>query len=95
MTLNVPDLQCAWILLLYCASTRANYILRLVHPNLSATFARHHDASLRRALAHFLLVFPSQIFWDMASLPFTHCGVGQRSSKVTARAAFWSNGRIA
>ena len=89
--LNVPDLQCAWILLLYCASTRANYILRVVHPHLSATFARHHDASLRRALAHFLSVLSSQIFWDMASLPFAHGGVGLRSAEVTARAAFWSS----
>ena len=28
----VPDLQCAWLILLFCASARANYLLRVVHP---------------------------------------------------------------
>ena len=89
--LLVPDLQSAWILLLYCAATRANYVLRVVHPALSTTFAKHHDASLRRALAHLLSVLPSHIYWDVASLPFVHGGVGLRSAEVTARAAFWSS----
>ena len=31
---HVQDLQCAWLLLLYCASARANYHLRVVHPDL-------------------------------------------------------------
>ena len=30
--LAVPDLQCAWLLLLFCAATRANYFLRVVQP---------------------------------------------------------------
>ena len=67
--LLVPDLQSTWILLLYCGATRANYVLRVVHPSLSATFAKHHDASLRRALAHLLSVLLSHICWDVASLP--------------------------
>ena len=29
----VPDLQSAWVLLLYCASTRANYFLRVCLPD--------------------------------------------------------------
>ena len=44
---TIPDLQCAWMLLLCCCAARANYILRMVHPDLTATFAAHHDASLR------------------------------------------------
>ena len=28
----VPDLQAAWLILLYCASARANYLLRVVDP---------------------------------------------------------------
>ena len=44
--LHIQDLQCAWILLLYCASIRANYTLRVVHPKLSASFAAQHDAAL-------------------------------------------------
>ena len=49
--LQVQDLQCAWILLLYCASARANYSLRVVHPKLTDAFAAQHDASMRRALS--------------------------------------------
>ena len=89
--LLVPDLQSAWILLLYCAATRANYVLRVVHTSLSTTFAKHHDASLRRTLAHLLSVLSSHIFWDVASLPFAHGGVCLRSAEVTTRAAFWSS----
>ena len=47
--LSVSDLQCAWILLLYCAAARPNFLLRVVHPCLTARFAAHHDASLRSA----------------------------------------------
>ena len=48
--LSVSDLQCAWILLLYCAAARPNYLLRVVHPGLTARFAAHHDASLSAGL---------------------------------------------
>ena len=29
---GMSDLQCAWVLLLHCASARPNYMLRVVHP---------------------------------------------------------------
>ena len=45
-----PESQCAWLLLLYCSAARANHHLRVVHPDLSSTFAAHHGASLRRVL---------------------------------------------
>ena len=41
--LAVPDLQCAWLLLLFCAATRANYFLRVVQPVWSEQFASAHD----------------------------------------------------
>ena len=74
--------------ILYCIATRANYILRVVHSSLSATCAKHHDASLRRALAHLLSLFPSHIHWDVASLPFAHGGVGLRSAEVSGLAGW-------
>ena len=61
--LQVQDLQCAWILLLYCASARANYSLRVVHPKLTDAFAAQHDASMRRALSQLLSVDPSSMCW--------------------------------
>ena len=33
--LDLPDLQCAWLLLLYCASPRAQHLLRTLPPSLS------------------------------------------------------------
>ena len=37
----VSDLQCAWLIVLFCASTRANYLLRVVHPLLVSRFRDH------------------------------------------------------
>ena len=60
--LHIQDLQCAWILLLYCASSRAHYTLRVVHPKLSASFAAQHGAALRRALSELVSVPPSSMY---------------------------------
>ena len=40
------DTQCAWLLLAHCASARANYLLRVMHPEVVEEFARRHDAGL-------------------------------------------------
>ena len=40
---EVPDLQTAWLLLLYCAVPRANHLLRAIPPDLVAEYARAHD----------------------------------------------------
>ena len=45
---KVIDLQSAWLLLLFCAASRANYVLRVVHPENSFQFATHHDAGIRQ-----------------------------------------------
>ena len=89
--LSVSDLQCAWILPLYCVAARPNYLLRVVHPGLTARFAAHHDASLRRALSQLVSAPPTQMFWDVVSLPFSRGGLGLRSAVLTTNAAFWSS----
>ena len=38
----IQDLQSAWLLLLFCASSRATYHLRVCHPEFAAPFARQH-----------------------------------------------------
>ena len=88
---TIPDLQCAWMLLLCCCAARANYILRVVHPDLTAMFVAHHDASLRRCLSQLLGVDPSSVYWDLASLPSSLGGLGLRSATVTSRPAYWSS----
>ena len=39
----VSDVQSAWLLLLHCASARANFQLRAVRPSAVENFARTHD----------------------------------------------------
>ena len=43
---RLGDLQCAWLLLTYCAVPRANHFLRVLPPLTVAAYARAHDASL-------------------------------------------------
>ena len=50
---SLSDLQSSWLLLLHCASARANHFLRVVPPVL-AEFAREHDRSLWRCLCRML-----------------------------------------
>ena len=40
----VPDVQSAWLLLLHCASTRANYLLRVVRPEYRLTIKKCGNA---------------------------------------------------
>ena len=37
---RVPDVQSAWLLLLHCASARANYHLRVMRPEVALEFAQ-------------------------------------------------------
>ena len=50
----VGDLQSAWLLLLYCANARANYLLRVLPPSQTAEFGAAHDEALRSCLARLL-----------------------------------------
>ena len=89
--LSVSDLQCAWILLLYCAAARPNYLLWVVHLGLTTRFAAHHDASLHRALSQLVSAPPTHMFWDVVSLPFSRGGLGLHSAVLTTNAAYWSS----
>ena len=40
---QVPNVQVAWLLILFCTGARANFLLRTVQPELTQDFARHHD----------------------------------------------------
>ena len=43
---EVQDLQAAWALLLHCASARANYMLRVIRPELVRGYAKGHDRGI-------------------------------------------------
>jgi len=51
---EVPDLQCAWQLLLQCAGPRANHLLRTLLASQSASYACRHDEGMWRVLNRLL-----------------------------------------
>ena len=54
----VPDLQAAWLILLHCASARANYLLRVVDPEQVQQFAQMHNQRLWQCLCQLLGLAP-------------------------------------
>ena len=60
---SILDLPSAWLLLLFCASTRANFLLRALPPSTTREFAFQHDTSCLSAL---LGVEVSMNTWEVA-----------------------------
>ena len=88
---KVSDLQCAWLLLLFCAASRASYILRVVHPEHSFQFAIRHDAGIRQCLENLVHTPITQSVWEMASLPFGIGGLSLRHAERLRTTAYWSS----
>ena len=65
----VPDLQSAWVLLLYCASTRANSFLRVCLPVSAESFAVQHDNNVWHCLCQLIGHLPHRPTWERGSLP--------------------------
>ena len=75
---HITDLQSAWLLLLFCAASRPNYILRVVHPQTTRAFAARHDVSMRRCMEILLDVSITDHTWDIGSLPLHMGGLGKQ-----------------
>ena len=92
---TLPDLQVAWLLLLYCASPRSNYALRIIPPELTDLFAIEHDAAVQRCFSAMLFGEDGGALPDTASrqsqLAVRHGGLGLRSARLHAPAAFWAS----
>ena len=93
----LSDLQCSWLLLLFCAEPRANHLLRTLPPTLSRLYAQAHDDALWQCLQTLLGEtddenFPAQYprARDIASLPAHMGGLGLRSATLHAPAAYWA-----
>ena len=56
---KLPDLQCSWLLLLLCASPRANHALRTVPPQEILAYARAHDEAVWQTLKQCLGAQPN------------------------------------
>ena len=95
---QLPDLQCAWLLLCYCAAPRANHALRTVPPALIAAYAAAHDAAVWGTLQA-CLGQPAEDAEcharDIALLPADLGGLGLAQAVRTSPAAYgaaWPDG---
>ena len=75
---TLPDLQVAWLLLLYCALPRSNYALRIIPPELTDLFAIEHDAAVQRCFSAMLPDTASR----QSQLAFRRGGLGLRSARL-------------
>ena len=91
---SVSDLQCAWLLLVHCASARACHYLRTLRPSMVEEFARAHDAGLWQCLRNILqldLHQCSDVVADASTLPLCLKGLGLRSAWRSRVAAHWAS----
>ena len=73
------------------ASSKANYLLRALHPAATQEFASVHDNASRVCLSHLLDKALSDDRWDVASLPFYLDGLGLYNASRSRFAAQWSS----
>ena len=83
------------ILLLFCASTRANYLLRMLPPHCTADYSRDHDRAVVSCLRTLLYGEDAPALPDdalaTAQLPLGLGGLGLRSAASGAPAAYWAS----
>ena len=90
---QMPDLQCAWLLLCYCAARRANHALRTIPPSFNEPYAAAHDAAVWGTLQACFgkpaedVACPAR---DIAFLPAYLGGLGFAEAVRTASAAYWA-----
>ena len=89
----VTDLQSAWLILLHCASARANCLLRVVEPQSVAAYSRAHDEGVWTCMCALLNINPTQDedIRSCANLPLVLGGVGLRSATRTSVSAYWAS----
>ena len=77
---HVPDVQIGWLLLVFCAATRANYCLRTVSPELTEGFARRHDHEAVQCMCRLLqveqILCPNVLYTARMLLTLGGLGVG-------------------
>ena len=89
---KLPDLQCAWLLLSFCAAPRANHALRTVPPDLLAPYTAAHDAAVWGTLQAGLLGRHrrGRGMPRIALLPASLGGLGLLQATRTGPAAYWA-----
>ena len=92
----VPDLQCAWQLLVQCAGPRCHHLLRTMPPSQVVGYAAGHDEGMRQAMVSLLGELPGDgeqqsAAHRIASLPMRLGGLGIRSAARMSPAAHWAS----
>ena len=93
---ELPDTQCAWVILALSAVPRANHLLRTVPPSQVEQYALQHDSELWKACNQLLGTEKEaaedhlQLSRKLATLPARHGGLGLRSAARTSTAAYWA-----
>ena len=92
----VPDLQCAWQIILQCAGPRCHHYLRTLPPSQSEWYARHHDEGMMLAMEQLLGGLPGDEVQQaeakvIATMPMRLGGLGLRSADRMAHAAYWAS----
>ena len=93
---DVQDLQCAWLLLLFCAAPRWTYLLRSVPPADTASFAAAHDEAVLECLGRLLSGADTALAIPPASAQRAHLprcmgGLGLPSATAHRHAAYWAS----
>eukprot|EP00435_Cladocopium_sp_Y103_P003690 s4199_g1.t1 len=89
---HLPDLQCAWLLLLYCGAPRGQHLIRTVPPSLAERYAQAHDDATWRALCMLLHDDPAAAgsARQLAFLPARLGGLGLFPTATFSPAAYWA-----
>ena len=92
---KLPDLQCACLPLLMCASPRASHAIRtIMPPSASATYARGRDDAIWMTLQAMLGGMgdaEAAHARQVAALPGALGGLGLLSAEAIAPAAYWAS----
>ena len=90
---HLDDLQAAWLLLQPCTAPRANYLLRILPPHLTAAYATTHDSAIAQCLANLLELEGSLTPCTVraAQLPQRFGGLGLRCASSDRHAAHWAS----
>ena len=89
---DIQDLQAAWLLLLYTASPRSNYLLRLLPPAQTIAFAASHDLAISQCLSQLLQANELPVHaLARAHLPLAMGGLGLISAALLASPAYWAS----
>ena len=77
---TLPDLQSAWLLLLFCASPWCTHVLRALPPVASLAFAESHDAAIAACVVDLLGTgtLPSRSPSFLSSKAASTCGLALR-----------------